>query len=183
MLRVVGRLHKAAWEGHAGAVRELVGAGGDPKAQDGIGCTPLHAASANGRAGAVEALLAAGADPTIKDREGAMAIDDARAGQANEWERVVQLLEAAAGVAPDDSSGAPPLEGATASQGTVETAGDGTGAMTLADKVAAIKKELGLDAVLPAVDAIKEANVQLGLASEGSIPVQATKLMAALELG
>ena len=174
MVHCRARLHKAAWEGHAGAVRELVGAGADPKVRDAIGCTPLHAASANGRAGAVEALLAVGADPALKDREGAMAIDDAKAGQANEWERVVALLAAAVADAdgPQDAPAGAPAPDAAATQE----------APTLADRVAVIKRELGLDAALPAVDAIKEANVQLGLAAEGSLPVQAAKLMAALEL-
>ena len=54
--------------------------------------------------------------------------------------------------------------------------------LTMADKVARIKEELGLDGALSVKDAIKEANEQMGLEGEGSLPQQASALLAALEI-
>ena len=47
---------------------------------------------------------------------------------------------------------------------------------------ARIKEELGLDGALSVKDAIKEANEQMGLEAEGSLPQQANALLAALEI-
>ena len=56
------------------------------------------------------------------------------------------------------------------------------GRLTMAEKVARIKNEMGLDEALSFKDAIKEANEQMGLEGEGSLPQQASALLAALEI-
>ncbi len=57
--------------------------------------------------------------------------------------------------------------------------GGGTG---LAAQVGQIKAALTLDPAMPLPAAIKEANSQMGLPNEGTLPDQATALMAALGL-
>jgi len=199
-------LHKTAWEGHAAVVRALITAGANVAARDMIGCTPLHAASANGCVDAVRELLRLGADPAIRDNEGATPLDDALAGRVSQWEEVVHLLGGEIPAQQDPHQGelaeqrsylAPPAETEVNAAAMVAAAMSSAGAalsptprppdqgnvITLADKVAAIKKELGLDEALTAIDAITEANAQMGMVSEGSLPAQASKLIAALELG
>ena len=54
--------------------------------------------------------------------------------------------------------------------------------LTMAEKVARIKKEVGLDDALSFKDAIEEANKQMGLDAKGSLPAQANALLEALDV-
>lgn len=58
----------------------------------------------------------------------------------------------------------------------------GASKLTMNEKVARIKKEMGLDDGLSFKDAIEEANKQMGLESKGSLPAQANTLLAALDV-
>lgn len=58
--------------------------------------------------------------------------------------------------------------------------GEGRGGLSFRQKVAMIKTELGLDADLPSIAAIAEANAQMGLVGEGSLPMQVDALLAEL---
>jgi len=58
--------------------------------------------------------------------------------------------------------------------------GEGRGGVSFKQKVAMIKTELGLDADLPSIAAIAEANEQMGLVGEGSLPMQVDALLAVL---
>ena len=52
-------LHRAAWEGHADAIKALVAAGASVEAQDDTKRTPLHIAARRGHADAISILEAA----------------------------------------------------------------------------------------------------------------------------
>jgi ankyrin repeat protein len=62
--------------------RQLIAAGADPDAPNGMGRTPLMFAVMFGRKAMVDLLLEAGADPTLNDGEGKSALDLA-AGQSD----------------------------------------------------------------------------------------------------
>jgi cytohesin len=72
-------LHKAAYEGDAERVKELLKKGANPNTKDKKGRTPLHEAAQWGRLDVVELLLVRGADPTVKDKDGRTPLDLARA--------------------------------------------------------------------------------------------------------
>lgn len=63
------QLHFAAADGDAGRVAELIGAGYDPNAFDGLGKTPLHYAVANEHYGVITYLLTHGADVNAHDEQ------------------------------------------------------------------------------------------------------------------
>ena len=65
-----GPLHKAAKDGDAAAIAELLVAGAVVYVQDAHGNTALHWAAENGHVAAIAALLAAGADVNAQNKEG-----------------------------------------------------------------------------------------------------------------
>jgi uncharacterized protein len=71
-------LWAAVVTGQAGAARELLRRGADPRARSTNGITCLHAAAMRGQPELCELLLAHGADPGELDREGRTAADWAR---------------------------------------------------------------------------------------------------------
>jgi len=83
-------LHKAAYEGDAEKVKELLKKGADPNIKDEKGRTPLHEAAYWGRLDVVRLLLVRGADPTVKDKDGRTPLDLARAEGRRE---VVSVIE------------------------------------------------------------------------------------------
>ena len=52
----------------------------------------------------------------------------------------------------------------------------GSPALTLKDKVSKIRHSLGLDDTLVMISAIEEANKQMGLSGEGTLPAQVEEL-------
>ena len=68
-------LMKAAKEGNAEKVQELLAAGADVNAQDERGLTPLMWAAGNSFQNTVQILLNAGADIDIKNNKGRTALD------------------------------------------------------------------------------------------------------------
>lgn len=71
----------------------------------------------------------------------------------------------------------PPPDGAAATQSTAVVKGE---TMTLAQKVAAIREEFALDSSLNIAGVIAAANARMSLIAEGSLPAQASKLMAVI---
>jgi ankyrin repeat protein len=63
-------LHKAAYEGDAERVKELLKKGANPNTKDVFGRTPLHEAASEGSVDVVKLLLEHGADPNIQDEVG-----------------------------------------------------------------------------------------------------------------
>ena len=85
-------LFAAVRAGDAGAVRELLAAGANPRLDDGRE-TPLHAAARRGPLALVEALIEGGALEWQTDRKGRTPLDIARAGRARERSAIVALLD------------------------------------------------------------------------------------------
>jgi ankyrin repeat protein len=70
-------LHKAAFDGNAERVKELLKKGADPNTKDKKGRTPLHwAAPYKGHVEVVKLLLEHGADPNIKNKYGRTPLHD-----------------------------------------------------------------------------------------------------------
>lgn len=72
-------LHLACLGGHLSVVEELVKAGANVNAADGLGRTPMHAAIGNSSSSApiLEVLLNSGAKPTQSDRDGVTCLMEA----------------------------------------------------------------------------------------------------------
>lgn len=86
------RLHIAAEDGDADAVRALLGAGASCGARDCFGETPLHYAAENGRYDIVKTLVAAGADAGVYDNTGRLPVHCCTQRRRGEWEVVVRFL-------------------------------------------------------------------------------------------
>ena len=83
--------------------------------------------------------------------------------------------------APPSSPASAAGSGAKAAKAATAAAGAAAPALGFADKLKLIKEFLGITASTPK-DALAEANNQMGLASEGSLPQQADLLIAQLGL-
>jgi len=106
------QLHKAVQERRSPAVQQLLVAGADANAKDGLGWTPLHWAAEIGDAELVALLLSHGAAPDTRDATDATALHRAAGGGRTEVCR--QLLAAGADITSKNSLGWTPLQVAVA---------------------------------------------------------------------
>jgi peptide-methionine (S)-S-oxide reductase len=86
------QLFAAARAGDAGAVRQLLATGVNPRTSDGKE-TALHLAARNGPLRVVEALISGGALEWQPDRAGRTPVDAARRGRTRERAAIIELLE------------------------------------------------------------------------------------------
>jgi Zn-dependent protease with chaperone function len=109
-------LHRAASEGDAQTVAELLAQGVNPDSQDEDGWTPLHWAASEDYAEVAQILIDAGADASAVDDEGWTPLHWAAAEGYADIARL--LLDAGADTTVEDNAGQTPLQRASAQEHT-----------------------------------------------------------------
>lgn len=89
-----GKLHHAAESGNKEAVLAAIAQGDDPKVKDFFGKTPLHYGAQIGNKDIVAILVREGSDPLATDYTQRTAKDYAYLEKLNDWEEVIEIMDA-----------------------------------------------------------------------------------------